>query len=148
MTNDKGTRNETRLVRWLHQNGFGHADRLTKTGQRDRGDVLLCPGVMAEVKAWDLALVVPTAGQLVEWMEQTEREAEHGRHDVAFLVVKRRGTQDPGRWFAYIAGWRFRALLGGDLPMRGAGPVMLSVADLVTVLRSAGWGDQLEDRTP
>ena len=50
MTNPKGTKGETDVVRWLHLNGFGGAERKVKYGSRDQGDVNVCPGIVAECK--------------------------------------------------------------------------------------------------
>lgn len=154
MTNrsgDKGTKGETAVVRWARDNGFGHADRLTKTGNHDRGDVLLAPGLMVEVKnVATAAQRGPTPGDLAAWMRETETERVNGGHDLAFLVVKRAGTADVGRWWAFLPAHDLANLVIGSWAVIGvpgvhSAPVSLTVADLTALLRSAGWGDPLED---
>ena len=147
----KGTRAESALVKWLRVNGFGHADRQPLRGGRDQGDITACPGIVIEVKSYRLPTGVPTRGQLTEWMTQTEVERWNAAADIAVLVVKRPGTTDPGRWFAYVTAWTLADLIAGtsrtvipvDLPDLEA-PVCLSVASLTALLRAAGWGDPNE----
>jgi hypothetical protein len=147
----KGTKGETAVVRWAREHGFGHADRLTKTGNHDRGDVLLCPGVMAEVKnVAGAAQRGPRPAELTEWMRQTEVERANGRHDVGILIVKRGGTTDVGRWWAYVTAWTLAEIVTASSVALAErefleAPVSLTVADLAALLRAAGWGDSLED---
>lgn len=100
----KGTAAETALLRYAHQNGFPHADRQPLRGNRDQGDLALCPGVVVEVKNHSgmPALGQPSAAVLAQWMNQTEVERTNARAAIGLLVVKRKGTTDPGRWFAYL----------------------------------------------
>jgi hypothetical protein len=148
---NKGTAAETAVVRWAREHGYPHADRQPLRGNRDAGDIALCPGVIVEVKNRRLATGVPTAGDLTEWMRQTELEREVARADVGILVVKRGGTTDPGRWFAYVTAWTIADIITGssagisDEPGTYEAPVCLAVADLVQLLRVAGWGAPLED---
>lgn len=147
----KGTAAETAVTRWARDNGFPHADRQPLRGGRDQGDITLTPGVIAEVKAYRLPTGVPTHGQLTEWMRQTEVEQENARADVGVLIVKRPGTADPGRWFAYVTAWTLAELIyagrtseAGTSPANTA-PVCLTLASLTALLRAAGWGRPLED---
>ena len=144
----KGTAAETAVVRWARENGFGHADRQPLRGNRDAGDIALAPGVIVEVKNRRLPTGHPTPVQLTDWMRQTEAERETSRADVGILVVKRAGTTDPGRWFAYVTTGTFAALLGvpdggTHLPDPDAS-LCMSLASLLPVLRRAGYGSQLE----
>ena len=153
MTNPKGTQAETAFVRYVRERGFGQADRLTKTGAADRGDVLLCPGLMAELKNTNSVKDGgPAPKQLHDWMQQTRIEAING-DTLGFLVVKRTGTSDVGRWFAFIESGALTGMIAGgydfkeeDLATHRAiarTPVCLQVDDLLRVLRFAGWGDSL-----
>lgn len=149
----KGTAAETAVVRWARENGFGHADRQPLRGGRDQGDIALCPGVIVEVKNHNGGPAVgqPAPGVLTEWMLQTEIERANAGADIGVLVVKRAGTRDVGRWFAYVSVWTLADVLSGPLCLAGEiettlrAPVCLAVADLAALLRAAGWGDQLED---
>ena len=81
---DKGTWAETATVDYLQTVGFPQADRLTLKGNKDRGDVGLCPGVIAEVKN-DKSM------DISGWLRETEVERGHANAAVAFLVVKPEG---------------------------------------------------------
>lgn len=152
---EKGTKGEVAVVKWFTQHGFAGADRLTKRGIHDRGDVSLCPGLMVEVKNVAAAAQRgPTPADLAAWMEETRKETKAGGWDLGFLIVKRGGTADVGRWWAYVDAATLAALVvvGGKgiwpadviadlLPYRA--PVCLDVASLTAILRTAGWGDEL-----
>ena len=93
MTNpskSKGTAAETAVVRYARAHGFPHADRLTLTGRYDRGDVLLAPGAIAEVKAGKAAQGA-SYNQVLAWLDETERERVNARADIAVLIVQRQG---------------------------------------------------------
>lgn len=144
----KGTAGETALVRWLRDNGFPFADRQPLRGNRDAGDIALSPGLVVEVKnyAGPPAVGQPAAEVLIRWMAQAETERIHAGADHCPLVVKRRGTSDPGRWFAYIPASSFATLVGApasSLPNPSA-PMCTDVASLVGILRCAGYGSELE----
>lgn len=149
MTHPNGTIGETRLVNYAREHGFGGADRLTKTGEHDRGDVSLCPGVMAEVKHVKVAgRYGPATELLADWMSQTRVEHANGGWTLSFLVVKREGTNDVGRWFAYadLATLAHLVLTGDWLhayPLAQRMPVQVPVASMFTLLRANGWGDPL-----
>lgn len=149
---NKGTAAETAVVRWARDHGYPHADRQPLRGNRDAGDIALTPGVIVEVKNRRLPTGIPTAVDLTEWMRQTESEREVARADVGILVVKRNGTTDPGRWFAYVTAWTLAEIVTGTsggnahvhaIPALSA-PVCLTLADLTTLLRGAGWGQRLD----
>lgn len=147
---NKGTAAETGVVRWARLNGYPHADRQPLRGGRDQGDLTLCPGVIVEVKAHRLPTGVPTRGQLDTWLAQTEAERVNARADVAVLVVKRPGTTDPGRWFAYVTAHTLADLLTGVTATVRTHlehlPVCMALADLTAVLRAAGWGALDDDQ--
>lgn len=148
MTNPKGTQAETALVRYARDHGFPGADRLTKTGAKDRGDVGLCPGLIVEVKnQLSSGKRGPTPAQITAWMGETNAEIVNAQAELGFLVVKREGTTDVGRWWAFIEAHRFARLLidGGTWTVHAHGgyycaPVSLTVGDLLPILRLAGWG--------
>jgi hypothetical protein len=95
-----GTAGETRVVRYLTANGFPEAERRALAGQQDKGDILVCPGVIAEEKA-GLAAEKASDHQLRLWCEETERERQHAGASHAFLVVKRagHGATKIGGWY-------------------------------------------------
>jgi hypothetical protein len=153
MTNPKGTIAETALVRYARLHGFPQADRLTKTGAKDRGDVGLAPGVIVEVKNHlSSGKRGPTPAQVDDWMAQTKAETANAGAAVGFLVVKREGTTDVGRWWAFIEAHQLASLIidgKWEAPSNPGGhyciPVSLTVGDLLPILRLAGYGSELEE---
>lgn len=156
----RGTAAETAVTRWLRDNGFPWADRLTLTGINDRGDICLLPGlaVIAEVKNHATAATgQPAPAQLTGWMAETEKERDNAKADHAALIVKRKGTTDVGRWFAYVPLGHLVRLERGleanvgqhkvtDLwPAIYGQPVGIDVATWAQLLRRGGWGMPWDD---
>lgn len=94
---DRGTWAETAVTEYVQHSGFPFADRLTLRGSKDRGDVGLCPGVIAEVKN-DKSLDIPG------WLRETETERLNANAKVAFLVVKPPGIGRTrvGMWWSVM----------------------------------------------
>ena len=145
----KGTAAETAVVRWAREHGFPGADRQPLRGNRDQGDIGLCPGVIVEVKTSKrtAATGLPPATVLQEWLDQTELERANAGAKIGLLVVKRHGTTDPGHWHCWIG-------LGAIFDIHGAHqidtepddwPVMLDLADTIDMLRNCGYGDSPVD---
>lgn len=156
-----GTWTETSIVLYLRPNGFAGADemseaqRITLHGSQDHGDVGVCPGVMFESKGGHAAEQASDA-QIASWLVETETERIARGADVAALVTKRKGKgrASTGQWWAHLPGWTYIYLAAplwgvdasvdshvrkfADLP-----PVRITLAELVYLLRSAGYGDPL-----
>lgn len=142
----KGTAGETACVYWFRLHGFNGADRQPLRGNRDAGDLALAPGVVAEVKSYRLPTGHPTAGQLTVWLEQAAVEKANAGAKHCVLIIKRPGTTDVGRWFAFLPLGEFALLTGACIPLDiDAQPVMLTVAAMAMVLRSAGYGNPIEE---
>lgn len=138
-----GTAAETAVVRAARPRGFPHADRLTLTGNQDRGDVGLCPGVVIEVKGGDTARTA-SDGLIDAWLIETERERVHARADVAFLVTQRPGVgpANAHRWWAWFRlGWLPGLIV---VPPHDQLVVRMQLGDALQLLRGAGFGDPLE----
>jgi hypothetical protein len=129
----KGTAAETAVVRYARVNGFPQADRLTLSGRYDRGDVLLCPGAILEVKAGKSAQTA-SYGQILAWLKETEREREHAHADTAALVVQRQGYG-----LSRVEMWEFWYHAVYPFP----GVAQRPLADGLLMLRHSGWGDPL-----
>lgn len=140
-----GTAGETLAVRWFRDNGFPMADRQPLRGNRDGGDLDLAPGLVAEVKAVKLPTGHPTAGQVSAWMAQSAAERRNAGAKYCPLVVKRPGTRDVGRWFAFLT-FEDLAMLTGAFVPRDVDEVTVSmpVSALALILRSAGYGEPTE----
>ena len=100
---DKGTKAETAVVDYASHSGFPFADRLTLKGSADRGDVGLCPGVIAEVKD-------DKSFDLCGWLQETAVEKANAKAERAFLVVKPKGVgfTRVGHWWSvmYSRDWQ------------------------------------------
>lgn len=136
---DIGTAGETAVVRACHRAGFIQADRRVLKGSSDQGDVLVCPGVIFEVKSGKQTTTIgPT--KLREWLEETECERRNSGADIAVLVTKkpRVGAANAERWDAWLT-------LGGLLKLVEATtsaiattfPVRLELGDVLSLLRAS-----------
>lgn len=144
----KGTAGETAVLRYVQAHGFPWAERLTLSGNHDRGDISLLPGraVVLEVKAHAAASTgQPAAGQLSDWMAQAETERVNAGADYCPLVVRRKGTTDVGRWFAFISPSDFASLVDAQVDLSElTTPLCTDVAAVLRLLRRAGYGSELE----
>lgn len=99
----KGTFAESAVVDFLRNNGFPHADRRPLSGAKDRGDILVAPGVIFEVKS--CATIT-----LAAWLKETEQERINANAEYAVLVTKPNGVgiTRTGRWlaFMYLGAWK------------------------------------------
>jgi hypothetical protein len=144
VTNPKGTQTETAAAKWLQLHGFPGAQRKPKYGNRDRGDLDLAPSVIAEVKAYKLPTGTPTPAQLDKWMAQAAAEKANAGAAYCPLIVKRPGTTDVGRWFAFLTFADLALLTGAFVPLDlDDVPVSMPVSALALLLRSAGYGEPL-----
>ena len=121
-----GTAAETHVVRYLQANGFPHADRRALKGSLDVGDILVCPGLIVEVKA-GVAAENASDGQLRLWCAETAREKVNARAETAFLVVKR-----AGHGVGKIGGWHVVQNDGGML-------TKFRLDEYVTFLKALGY---------
>ena len=146
----KGTAAETAVLRYVRGEGFPWAERMALTGAADCGDISLLPGrlVVIEVKSHASAATgQPGDAQLTEWMRQTRAERVNAGADYGILVVKRKGTTDPGRWFGFLEPAALFSLLGstGSPPAGMSGWPCLPFADVILLLRQSGYGTAIEE---
>lgn len=92
---DKGTWAETAGVDYLCSSGFPYAERMALNGAKDKGDVKVCPGVVAEFK--NCATI-----KLPQWFREVTAEKANAGAKHAFLVVKPAGIGRTrvGQWWA------------------------------------------------
>lgn len=143
-----GTKAETAVVRTARANGFPWADRLALHGRADTGDVTLCPGVIVEVKGGEAARRC-TDLDVQRWIAETAVERVNARAAVGFLVVQRTNVGFPNahRWHAY---WRIGWLAELMPHSEEISPWAMTIArmtlgDSLAILRSAGYGDPLDE---
>lgn len=94
-----GTAQETAVKLYLRDRGYVHAKRIVLHGTHDEGDLVLGDGypVVIESKGGRSA-VARIPGSLNE----LEAEIENAGAEFGFLVVKRAGTTDVGRYYAIV----------------------------------------------
>lgn len=98
----KGTAAETAVVKFLRDNGFPHAERRALHGTADKGDITGCGPVVFEVKNHKTL-------DLAGWVKELEAEMVNAKVDTGAVIAKKRGTTDPGEWYAILP---FRILVG------------------------------------
>lgn len=145
----KGTAVETAVTRFANSYGFPLAERRALAGSSDRGDVLLCPGVILECKGGAAAELASEA-LIRAWMDETERERKNARADVGMLVVKRRGVGHTRahQWSAFLPLWTLADLVRDreQDDYKGADehvPIRTTLEGALTVLRAHGHGEPL-----
>jgi hypothetical protein len=129
-----GTRGETAVVRVFHDaGGFPHAERRPLHGSNDYGDILVCPGVIVEVK-WGHHAKQASLADIDKWWGETVRETKNSNAVIGLLVVQRNGI---GAERAGLSRCFFDAgpLLGTDHIVVEAS--LLTVIDLI---KKRGWG--------
>jgi hypothetical protein len=139
-----GTAGETAVARAARTRGFPGADRRALAGRDDKGDVLLGPGVIAEVKSGKVAATA-SSGQIEAWLVETEQERVNAGAEFAVLVTKRAGVgaANAHMWWAFLrlgdlarlCGWPHRA---DEMPVDE--PVRMTFTSVLAALRANGYG--------
>jgi hypothetical protein len=152
-----GTAAESIVTGYARANGFDGAERLALHGNLDEGDVSLCPGAIAEVKAGKAAETASDA-QIEAWLAETETERVNRKADVAVLVLKRKGkgAASAGQWWAILPGWTY-VLLSSSIERgdwydgayarhtwHSLPPVRITLAEACFLLRYGAYGTPLE----
>jgi hypothetical protein len=91
----KGTAAETAVVKFLRENGFPYAERRALHGTVDKGDITGCGPIVFEVKNHK---TIDLAG----WIKELEVEMVNAKADTGAVIAKKRGTTDPGEWYAVL----------------------------------------------
>lgn len=95
-----GTDAENKVVAYAKERGWTHADRLTLTGAKDRGDVRLGDGipVTIEVKGGQGALSSPH-----QHLRELKEEMVNNKHHVGAVIAKKAGSTNVGDdWVAMM----------------------------------------------
>lgn len=144
----RGKAAERAVVTYYRATGWPHAERTVRTGsrsgsrvRRDHGDIDGTPGIVTQVKCVDPARL----HMVGTWLAATDAQARAAGADLGVLVIKRPGHANAGRWWAYLRLYHLVGLAGGQADqVEPAITVRLELADLVTVLRTAGYGTPLD----
>lgn len=118
-----GTAFESAVVKYLRANGFGQAERRALRGRDDVGDILVCPGMIAECKAW----ATFTDGNIADWQAETWREMQAANASIGLLIVKRPRKAVADSWCYFRGEWGYW--------------YCQNLKDGVERLRLCGWGD-------
>ena len=145
-----GTAAESAVVKYLCTDGFPSAERRALRGILDAGDIAGTPGVCWEIKGGHAAEGADYTLLTVQWLNETLTEQEIAGADIGVLVCKRKGVgpSNAGAWWAWLPGEQFVQLATrakwhpvlADLP-----PVRMTLAQVVYLLRSAGYGDPITE---
>lgn len=100
-----GTTAERHVLRYARTHGFPDAVRNPLAGNKDQGDLTLCPKVIVEVKA-DRSLDYP------RFMRETEAERINAGAAVGVCVIKPPGVAEArmGLWWMLLASGTYDAL--------------------------------------
>jgi hypothetical protein len=151
-----GKDTEQRLARWLReQGGFPHAERTVRTGYRNRGrsladagDIDGTPGLAWQAKS--LRPGGPAQRAVDGWLAETEAQRQATGADIGVLVVRRWGTTDVGRWWAFLRvdGLTHMAINPDAWEPVADVPVRLELRHAAALLRWWGYGQPLDDAGP
>jgi hypothetical protein len=92
----RGTAAETKVVKWLNENGWPLAERRALQGRYDTGDISGIGDVVIEVKD------VRTEGTWSAHMTETEVERRNAGATYGVLLKRRVGRPDVGEWYAVM----------------------------------------------
>jgi hypothetical protein len=104
VTNPKGTFWETQCVKYLRERGISDADRIPRSGAKDRGDIKSIPGVTIEAKNWHTY-------QFAKWLQEAAIEAAHAGSWLPVVWAHRNGKGSPADGFVVMSGAHFAGLL-------------------------------------
>jgi len=106
-----GARTERVVADYLAQELGADIDRRVKTGSKDRGDI-------TGLRHWGNRLVVEVKDcaktDLAGWVAEAHVEACNDDALAGFVVAKRRGTTDPGKFWVHMTLDDLLALLSGE----------------------------------
>lgn len=142
-----GTSGETACVKALRANGFEGAERRALAGSADLGDILVGPGVIAEIKTGKHAKTA-SHGQIMEWIQETERERRNAKAALAFLVIQRTGfgIDRAHMWTTWF--YNLEDLIEVGAHTNRNIPVSFTLEDACYVMRLSGWGTPLTATQP
>lgn len=124
------------MVNVLRAHGYPGAERRALAGANDLGDILVCPGIIVEVK-WGKHAKTASLVDIGRWIKETNRERENARAFLGLLVIQRNGI---GTSRASLS----RCFL--DIGALWGREHCIVEAPLITVtemLRNEGWGDPI-----
>lgn len=91
----KGTWGETSRVNYLKARGWRYATRITKKGSRDCGDLILDQAVPVMIESKETRAFTPST-----FIAEMEAQIENAAAEFGFVIVKKKGTTDVGKYYA------------------------------------------------
>lgn len=139
-----GTAAETAVTRYAIAHGFPLAERRALAGGKDKGDILLAPGAILEVKSGERA--EGASDELIRaWWDETVIERHNAGADVAVLVTKRhrKGVASVGQWWAHVDLHALQNIVLDSAwppPEHPETMIHCTLADMLRLIRTAGYG--------
>ena len=147
-----GTAAETAVVKIL-RDYFPDADRSPLRGNRDQRDIRGTGDFIWEVKAGAVArgragLAETAAGNVTEWLRQTEQERIHAGSRFSVLVTVRAGVgpKNARRWWAWLHTAAFADIMGAP-GHQNATPLRLELGALLDILADQGLTPDVAEET-
>lgn len=100
----RGTAWESKVVEYLRERGWPHAERRALSGKNDRGDIAGVVGCCIEAKSAQRL-------ELAAWLDEAEVERQNDHADLGVVWFKRRGHTSAGKGYVLMDGDSFTWLL-------------------------------------
>ncbi len=91
----KGTRGETDRVNYFRSRGWRYATRIPKAGAKDKGDLILDQAVPVMIESKEVKAFTPST-----FVSEMEAQIKNAESEFGFVVVKKKGTTDVGKYYA------------------------------------------------
>lgn len=138
---DIGTRGETAVVRYLRTQGFPGAERKPLSGRHDRSDVNVTAGIVAQVKAGEMAAHASVL-DIRRWMIEADRQRLNAEADINILVLRQR-RRPTSYWHVWTTVRQLSILQGAISEYEEPDtttPLMMLLTDWAELARK-NWGD-------
>lgn len=90
----KGTKGETDRVNYFRCRGWRYATRIPKAGAKDKGDLILDQAVPVMIESKETKAFTPST-----FIAEMEAQIKNAEAEFGFVVVKKKGTTDVGRYY-------------------------------------------------
>ncbi len=91
----KGTKGETDRVNYFKSRGWKYATRIPKAGAKDKGDLILDQAVPVMIESKETKSFTPST-----FIAEMEAQIINSDAKFGFVVVKKKGTTDVGKYYA------------------------------------------------
>jgi len=90
----KGTKGETDRVNYFKSRGWKYATRIPKAGAKDKGDMILDQAVPVMIESKETKSFTPST-----FISEMEDQIIHAQAEFGFVIVKKKGTTDVGKYY-------------------------------------------------